>query len=169
MKSLKHLFLVSLFGVALSVSAAPATKTTTIAAGGFTNLLTLGNSGNANITQVILTSPTTNATRIRIVDSPTNTLTFTNAAYIQLQTYATNVITTYTNYFGVANSFTNVGLIDVTNTVAATTNNYPIRFTATSPTNTSSIFTGTYSFNNGVWATNESLGGSVTVTVTYEQ
>ena len=169
MKSLKHLFLASLVGIALSVSAAPGTKTTTIPAGGFTNLLTLGNSGNANITQVILSSPTTNATRIRIVDAPTNTFTYTNAAYIQVQTYATNVITSYTNYFGVVNSFTNLGIIDVTNTVAASTNNYPVRFVAISPTNTSSIFQGIYSFNNGVWATNESLGGSVTVTVTYEQ
>lgn len=155
--------------LSLTLSASAASKSVTIPAAGFTNLLVLGQGGGATLTQIIVTSPTTNATMVQFIDTPTNSLTYSNIPYIQLTSYLTNYITLYTNYWGATNAFTNVAMIDVTNTVAAVTNRYPIVFTGNASTNSSSVYPGPYTFNNGVWATNASLGGSATVTIIYNQ
>jgi len=171
MKNIKNILIALLASLSITtVSAAPLNRTVTILPSGFTNLLsTLPVNGGALITQFTITSTTTNASRIRVFDTPTNSMTYSNASYTIPFTYATNYVTIWTNYFGVTNSFTNVAIIDTTTTVAASTNLYPVRFTGISPTNTSTVYDGAYTFINGLWATNESVGGTVTVTITGQQ
>lgn len=171
MKNIKNIIVALLASLSITtVSAAPLNRTVTILPNQFTNLLaTLPSNGGAQITQFIVTGTTTNAGRIRVFDSPTNSMTYSNASYTIPFTYATNYITTWTNYYGVTNSFTNIAIIDTTTTVAAATNLYPMRFFGVTGTNQSTVFDGTYTFINGLWATNESVGGSVTVTITGQQ
>lgn len=158
-----------LIGLILSaglMSASADSKSVVISSGGYSNLVSIGAGGGAIINQIAVVSTTTNAASVKLYDTP-NYPTYTNAAYIQLSSYATNYVTTYTNYFGVQNSITNAALVDYTNTVSAVTNSYPIPFIGTSPTNTASVYPGPYTFNNGVWATNTSAVGSVIVTIDY--
>lgn len=150
-----------------SVHAATVSKT--IAAGVFTNLLTASPSGSLKVTQFVLTATATNNAAFSAVDTYTNNLTYTNPAYVVYSSYQTNYITTYTNYYGVTNSFTNVAMVDYYVTNSAVTNAYPIRFTATAITNTTSIFDGVnYYFQNGLWVTNTG-NGPLTLTITYQQ
>lgn len=154
--------------LATSVFAAPLSRTIVLQSGGFSNLLTYFR-GSAIVTDVIVSGSTTNAASVYLVDTRTNSLTYTTAAYSNVVSYATNYIDRYTNFFGVVNSFTNVALIDTTNVVAAATNNFNIPFQGIAPTNSSLLYAGQqYYFANGVWATNLS-SGSATVTITYQQ
>lgn len=165
---MKKLLLIGALVLA-SFAANAASLTTTIAAGGYSNLLS-GFNGSATVSSIVLTSVSTNVGRVSLIDSPTNSTTYTSPAYDTIATYATNVITRWTNYYGVANSFTNVGIIDYTNSVAASTNNYPIRLTAQTGTNSTSLYSGVdYYFVNGVWATNLTTGSPITVTITYQK
>lgn len=145
------------------------TRTITMTAGSVSNLLSVADSGGARITQVILTSPAAASSRINIYDSPTNVFTWTNAAYQTVTPTITNFITSYVNYYGATNTFTNVALIAVTNTVAANTNNYSLVFAGVAATNSSATYDGPYFFRNGAWATNATVGGTATVTITYER
>lgn len=146
-----------------------ATVSKTIPVAGFTNLLTAPLSGSTKITQIIVTATTTNNAYVTLVDTPTNSLVYTNPSYVTWGSYQTNYITTYTNYYGVTNAFTNIAMVDYYITNAASTNPYPVRVTASALTNTSSIFDGVnYYFVNGVWATNTGVGAA-TVTITYQQ
>lgn len=165
--NIKSLALTALVAVCSVMSASAASKTTTLAAGAFTNLVANPPNGSSLVTSWLLTAPAGAHATIRVYDSPTNTTVYTTPAYSAISQYATNVITTWTNYYGVTNSFTNVALVYVTNTVAAnTSNSYPVRFFATAPTNSSVMFTDqSYYFNNGVWATNT---GPSTATITVE-
>jgi hypothetical protein len=144
--------------------------TTTITAGACSNLLS-SFSGSAKVTDILITTPASTATTLKIVDSPTATNSYVSPAYTGVTSYSTNVITTYTNFFGVVNNITNIQLVDITNTVSAVTNSYPIRFQAYVGTNTSQLYSGVdYMFLNGLWATNVTSGaGSTTVTITYQQ
>ncbi len=168
MKSLKNILIAGLLAASV-LSASAANKTVLIPATGFTNLLNALPNGGAQISQFIVSSMTTNTARVLVYDTATNTMVYTSPAYIQLTSYATNKITTWTNYYGTTNSFTNVALVQVTNTVTATTNFLPMVFQGTSPTNTATTYDGLYNFRNGVWATNASAVGSIQVTITYEQ
>ena len=144
--------------------------TTVITAGANSNLL--GNfRGSAKVTDILITTPAATATTLKLVDSVNTTNTYLSPAYTGVTSYATNVITTYTNFFGVVNNVTNVQLVDVSTSVSATTNNFPVRFQAYVGTNTSQLYSGVdYMFVNGIWATNITSGsGSTTVTSTYQQ
>lgn len=154
--------------LAASVASA-ATTSRTIPAGTFTNLLTQSPSGSLKVTQWVVTATATNNAAFSAVDTYTNNLTYTNPSYVVLSSYQTNYITTYTNYYGATNSFTNVAQVDYYVTNSAVTNAYPIRFTATAITNTTSIFDGVnYYFQNGLWVTNTGTG-PLTLTITYQQ
>lgn len=159
----------ALCSIVLATSAVQAAqRTVTIGPSGTTNLMSLGQSGAGQISQFVVTSTTTNKALIYVYDSPTNTFTYTNASYSVVTPTVTNLITSYVNYYGATNFFTNAALIAVTNTVAANTNAYPIVFQGAAPTNSSAIYDGVYSFRNGAWVTN-GVVGTVTVTITYEQ
>jgi len=163
---MKKLIALILLGTVISANAA--STTLTVAASGMSNILS-SFQGNATITQVILTAPANNTASVIFVDSRTNQLSYTNAAYIGVASYVTNAITCWTNFFGSTNCITNVALVDITNTVAAATVTYPFRITATAPTNGSYTVGGVnYYFNNGIWVTNTG-SGAATLTVTYVQ
>lgn len=149
------------------VSAQGAIISLTIPAAGMSNLF-LFNSP-VRITQITAASAASTAANVGFMDTYTNQLGFTNAAFITTSTYATNVISLYTNYYGATNTFTNVAIVDVTNTVAATTWLYPIKAQIPVPTNTTlQIDALGASFTRGCWVTN-SGNGTATVTVTYQK
>lgn len=144
-----------------------ATVSFTVAAGAVTNMVPTN--GPSTITQLIVSSPVNNTTAFSIYDSGYTNLTYTNAAYTNILSYATNYITTWTNYYGATNSVTNLTLVDYTNTVAATTNFFPLRISGTVPTNgTIKYDTVNYYFTTGPVITNTGAG-TATVTVTYRQ
>lgn len=164
----KYLLIAAILGATTVAFAAQ--KTTVITAGACSNLLT-GFTGSAKVTDILISTPAATAANVKFVDSVTATNTYVSPAYTGVTTYATNVITTYTNYFGVTQNITNVALVDVATSVAASTNSFPIRFQANIGTNTTALFSGVdYMFVNGIWATNTASGtGATTVTITYQQ
>jgi len=164
---MKRLFILASLFASLSAFAVSGSVTVSIAAAGMTNVLAPLR-GSAQITQVILTAPANNTASVTMVDSVTNILTYTNASYITLGSYVTNYITTYTNFFGTVNSFTNAALVDYSITNAATAYSYPNLLTVTAGTNSSVMipYPQTFNFRNGVYATNTG-SGSLTLTVTY--
>lgn len=161
----KFILTTSLLG-ALVFSGLANTVTTTVNPNGFVNLLTAF-PGSTYIKQVTISANTTNAA-VLILDTPTNALTYVNPAYTNTISYATNYITSWTNFYGVAQSTTNIALIDVTNNVVASvTNSYPIRLSVSALASTTVPYNNvnTY-FNRGIWATNSS-SGVATVIITY--
>lgn len=104
----------------------------------------------------------------QVYDAPTTNLQFTNASYISTSSYATNWITTWTNYYGATNSFTNVALIDYSITNAGTTNFYLQRYNSVVPTNGSVTIQGTANFIFGATFTN-AAASTVNYTVFYRQ
>lgn len=139
-----------------------------VASGNMTNLLSVIN-GSARVTQIVVASIPTNSATVMFIDTPTNSLTYSNASYQTLSSYGTNLIQSWTNFFGVVNYLTNIALIDYTNTVAGSTNPYPVRQVVTVGTNTTiqlnpvSIY-----FNQGIWLTNGGTGPAQ-VSITYQQ
>lgn len=162
-------FVSVLVATLLAASGNAASVTTVIAAGGYSNLLGLASGRPAVVKQVVVTSPATTSARVILRDSPTGNPWYTNAAYVTEGLYATNVISTYVDFFNNTNSITNVAMVHYSITNAATTNLYAARLDATAPTNSTAIYDGVnYNFINGVYATNASAAGSATVTVTYQ-
>ena len=159
-----------LASLALYSQAAQNTMTVSIPGAGVTNLVNALPSGAIQVSQITLLSTATTAGRALIYDCPTNVFMYTNAAYTQPISYVTNYISTWTNYWGVTNSITNVALIDTTINVASNVNWYPLRFVGQAGTNSSATFNGSWVFNRGAWATNATIGGgTVQVQITYQQ
>lgn len=144
------------------------TTNLTIAAGVYTNVFV----GPGKVTQFILSPQTVNtAASIKVYDaSQTTSQVFTNPAYISAGYYATNYVTNWVNFFGVANSSTTLALIDFTNTVAATTNSFPVRLVMTASTNGQTVIDGVnYYFNSGLCITNTTGVGLLNVSITYQK
>lgn len=157
------------FGIVTSASAFTASMTLTN--GQWTNFSGI-NPGPVTITQIIMQY--TNVAALQLYDSPNGQMSFTNLAYTNTLTYATNVTNANTNYYGVTNYFTNVVLIDNTNNAnPATTNNFPLRMQLSVTNGTVIADHVNYYFLNGLWITNTSTGAAniagPTVTVTYTQ
>ena len=135
------------------------TVSVTVQPGTFTNLLLIKN-GSANLQNITLTATTATNATVLFVDCPTNILWYTNAAYTNTYSYATNLITLTTNFYGEATYFTNFALIDVTNNlVNAGTNYYPVRFGGGAPASGSTYYQSINAyFNDGIWITNTSSG-----------
>jgi hypothetical protein len=157
----------ALMGISLTTACFANSVTTVVNPAGFVNLLA-GFNQSVQVSQIVIAANSTNASAL-LIDSPTNSLTYINAAYSNTVSYATNYVSTSTNYYGVATSLTNIALVDVSNTlVPATTNNYPVRLGVATIAGTSAKYDGVnYYFNNGLWATNTS-SGIATITVTYK-
>lgn len=154
--------------LAFSPQAQAANFATNITAGTFTNLALLIN-GSAKVTQFIITSTGTNYGTLSIYDSPTNSVLYTNAAYTNILTYVTNYVSVWTNYYGRTNTVTNsASLVDVTNSVAGTTNTYPLRVVESVGTNVSATVNGSFLFQNGISVSNGS-GSTLTISATYQQ
>lgn len=125
--------------------------------------------GSAKVTQLVISAPANNTTAIAAIDTSTNSLTNIVSAYSNTASYQTNLITTWTNYYGVVDSFTNVAQVSYSNFVAAVTNFYPTRIAVNVGTNQTVKFDQVnYYFNSGVLVTNTGAG-TATVTITYQQ
>lgn len=155
--------------VSLSTKLLAASATAIIPANTMTNFVLLSQAP-VKVISLSANTFTTNSAIIFAYDTPTNATVYTNAGYTNILSYVTNYITTYTNYYGYTNNLTNKALVDVTNSVAITTNNlYPLRYSASIGTN-ATVLTDQLNavFNQGLWITNQSVG-AVAVTVTYQQ
>ena len=140
--------------------------------GTYTNVLSLlPNNGSLTVKAISVTAPAAGSPVLTFIDSPTNQLTYTNSAYTNRISYATNYITSWTNFYGVAQSTTNIALVTTTNAVSASTNLWPVRFVTAVPTNTTVVFTGVnYYFESGMWVTNSGTGAAgqtAAVIITY--
>ena len=126
-------------------------------------------SGSLNASQFILSSSTTNVGYVTLFDAPTGVLTNITPANITSGVYATNYITSYTNFFGIQNNFTNISLVTYSITNAATTNYYPSILSVNAGTNATTVVPDVnYFFSRGLTVTNVGAG-SVTFSVTYQQ
>lgn len=152
-----------------SVMMASITITVTIPPSTATNVLYgISPGGPLIVKQAVLTG-TSNNTSVTVYDAPTNTFSYTNASFVSVITYPTNVISTWTNFFGYTNTVTNVALVDVPITNAVTTNTYPQKIALSASAGNSTIQNNmsTY-FESGVWATNTATNTGV-LTITFIQ
>ena len=144
----------------------------TLQPGGFTNFPTPVNGSPVKVTSVTITGSATNVANLKFIDTYTNSLVYTNGVYTNVISYATNIVSSFVNYYGVTTLNTNAQLIDVANTVPANTNNFNIPIAVVCPTNGSiSMPLVNYYFANGIWVTNTTAGssGPATITVTFQQ
>lgn len=172
----------AILGVINSIKAAQITVQ--VNAGTMTNILSFGPTlGSVSVKQFSVTSVT--GTNIcQFVDTPTNLLVFATAAYTNIISYATNGVLVWTNFYGLAQSnnyvggtlLTNYWLVDITNSVAAATNAYPIRAViGAGPSSPLTILSSAFGpnfnqfyFDNGLWVTNSGVTASTAiVTITY--
>ena len=155
----------------IALGASAGTVTVTVLPNTMTNLLA-SFPGSVYVSQIIASAPTTNNATAFIYDTPTNTTVYTLPAYTNISYYATNYYVMYTNYYGaVQYSYTNTALIRYTNSIAGSTNSYPLRLVpavlaGTSVTYGYPLNTLGYYFDNGIWATNGS-SGNISLTITY--
>jgi len=164
----KFFSIVASVAISYSVFAA-SSSSVTLPTATITNLLgnSAGAAGSLKITQIVVTSPANNTATIAIYDTWTNILTYSNSAYSTVSSYATNLITSWTNFFGATNYMTNIALIDYSNYVAAATNTLSPLVTVTVPTNQTLILSEqSYYFNKGAFATNLATG-TATISVNY--
>ncbi len=167
-KNMKKLIISVVVAAAIGLgSIHAATVTTVLLTGQFTNLLT-GFPGSTYIKSYTISAATNSAT-VYVYDTPTNKFAYTNGAYTYRQISVTNnYITSWTNYYGVAQSYTNIALFS-TNLVtsAATTNSYPIRAVLGAASGTTVQYPNQQQvYNYGIWATNAG-SGIATITITY--
>lgn len=159
----------SLVALLVATVANADTLSVTCPANSVTNLLGVGSSGYALISSISVTALTATNATVRFYDSSTGYATNVYPATTQISQKATNWIQCWTNYYQVRNCWTNLSLINVTNTVAATTNPAPVRATvAVAASGTTTIGPVAYTFEYGVWATNSSFG-AVGITIDYER
>src|ERR1017187_2018317 len=121
--------------------------------------------GPIKVTKIIIIAPTATNVLVSGIDSMIGNLSWTNAQYTNTISYATNLVVMWTNVYGVVTYTTNLSLIDVTNnTITATTNLWPTRFTSAVAASGSSTINGvSYLFYNGLWVTNQGAGDAQVV------
>lgn len=152
--------------IALTVNTQAVSISAAVAANSFTNVLALMPNGLAKITSITATANGASAQVVTLYDSATGFQGYSNLAYITTTSYLTNTYVPFTNYFGHTNGWiTNIMLVDLTNTVAAVSNPYPIRAVVNIPASSSvTLAPVNYQFDNGLWITN-SGASSVTFNV----
>jgi hypothetical protein len=148
-----------------------------VAIGSFTNLLAFTpNIGSVSVKQISISSlSTTNASAL-LFDVPTNSTVVTNAAYSNTGTYATNLVTIWTNFYNVVQSNTTLAVVDYSNNVPAGTNSVQPKLAIATAAGTTTTYTfspasnigtsGGYYFDQGIWVTNTSLS-PLAITITY--
>lgn len=158
------------FAIGLTFSSYAASTSLSCSNTIFTNFSFLSQSP-VKVLNVTITTPAATAGRFTFYDTPTNATFYTNAAYSNILSYATNYIAVWTNYYGATNYWTNKSLIDVTNLVAGSTNNYNPEIDVYVPTNSSIQIPNVNAlFSLGCWVTNTGTGTGVpTITVQYQQ
>ncbi len=174
---MKKLILIALIGVASLMSTKADTATVTSIGSTMTNIFT----GYGKVTQITIASLSSTNFAGLLVDTPTNSLTYTNLAYTNVLSYITNlttnpgggIVVNYTNYFGVPTTLTNSSgnnlvLVDVTNSVPQTTNNYVTYGIGGAGNTTTTIPSVSLNVIRGLWFTNTG-GGNATITVQYQR
>lgn len=164
---MKKLFCLFAVVIGFAFASQAASTNVLLAAGAYTNVLV----GASTVTQFALSPAVVGSSAsVKVIDAPQSTNQFyVLPAYITKSTYATNYITNWVNYFGVTNSWTNIVVIDYTNTVSSVTNAYPVRLAASTVTNGTTILDGVnYYFNMGINITNTGAGAA-NISVTYQQ
>lgn len=157
----------------LAVTSHAAVTTVTLtgngAAGSWTNVPTVVG-GSFVLLSAQVTSAANNQAYLTIYDAPGTNITWSVGAYSNITSYVTNYYTMWTNYYGVTNySGTNIALIDITNSVAAVTNVYPVIYTWAAPTNATTTFSSLNTrFLRGAYVTNTGAA-SLTLSFTYTQ
>lgn len=148
------------FGVVAQQSAS-----VTIPANGFTNFTI--NPGQLLVVGMVINSAGSNT--LQFVDTPAKTLLWTNSSFVYTGTYVSNVVTTWTNYYGVTNSYTNNALVRYSITNATTTNSWPVRLTtAATASGLQNLTPLNVAFDYGLFITN-SGPTNATVTISYVQ
>lgn len=159
---MKTLFkLLAVFSLLLNVNAA--SSSTAIAAAGTNNIL----AGPVQAYQLMFANASGSAVTVKLLDAPSTAQTYTAGAYTLIsRTGPTNVVTTFTNFFGVVQTYTNYAITTVTNSVGASTNSFPVIGTFVIPANSTTFYTpeSTLKINNGLLVTNQA---AITVTVDY--
>ena len=122
--------------------------------------------GPCVLLSAIVSSAANNTANFTLYDSPTTNTTWTNASYNVVSTIPTNTyITLWTNYYGATNYMTNKVVMEITNTIAGSTNYYSQPFSAIVPTNSTVTFQNiNIRFLNSLMLTNT---GSGTMTIVY--
>jgi hypothetical protein len=161
-------FIITSLAILGAVSLQAASITVAVPANTAVNVLGNQFSGSAKVKSVAITSA--GASSVTAYDSITNVWTYTTPAFTNTISYATNSVVTWTNYYGVISSWTNIVLVDVTNNVVASaTNTYPARFSLSCLANTTTAISPTsYVFENGLWVTN-TTASAASLTVSYTQ
>lgn len=169
----KFIKLVSFAGLMLgsTYGASALQVSITSSPGTLTNVLTFSQNGSVRVTQIIVNALSTTNVSGMFIDTYTNWLAYTNAAYTNTISYATNYVNLWTNFYGVVNGTTNLALIDNTNNVVpASTNLFPSRVGVGCLGGSVAVFSGVnYYFENGIWFTNTSVSGTAQITVIYQQ
>jgi len=162
----KYIILALLGTLGSVLSASAFSLSMTVNGNTMTNLVPLSQ-GSAYITMLSVANPNVGSNiTVQAVDTYTNSLTYTNVAYTNIVSYATNRMWATTNFYGVINQNTNLALIDVSNSVPVTTNNFPIRATVSAQAgNTTTLNNLNAYFANGIWFTNLSPSNAI-VTIT---
>lgn len=166
---MKKFILASIAALVLTLSSYAASTSFTVTTGASTNLWqVLGTTnGGVKITSLV-TSTGNSAAAVQIYDAPQTNFLVVIPAYSNILSYATNYITIYTNFYGATNSFTNIALVDYTNSVATVTQSYIQRYNYTVPTNSSLKLDGSSFFIQGVGITNSGTGSAnITMFYTY--
>lgn len=156
------------FAAVLSIVAAAgiqaASKSSTITGAGTNSFLTIP----VKIQQILAINTGTQAVTLTFIDAASTNLTFTNASYttyVPTVSWFTNM---YTNTLGLGLTVSNAYQVvsNVSTTVAASTNNYPVLLSILVPTNTPVTYApiGGITANRGILLTNKD---SVTISVDY--
>lgn len=122
MKTLfRRMTLMSLLFVSV-LSLKAATISTNLSTG--LNLLLLG---AGQVGQLSLYTTNGPGATVYLIDSPTNQISTTNnGTSVSVSRYNTNVVTTYTNFFGNIENWTNTTTVTLYTTNSVVTNNYPV-------------------------------------------
>jgi len=163
--NIRKYIVLALLGSSIAISNAT-TVALTVNPNSYTNLIT----GSAIVKQVILTSQSTNSAFALLIDSANKTnLSYVTLPYTNILSYATNLPVTWVDFYGATNWVTNIALVDISNSVAQTTNPYPIRLSVAAPANSSATFGPiNYYFGSGVMVTNTSTN-TISISLTYQQ
>jgi hypothetical protein len=163
---MKKLILSLVLVASTSVFAATTFTTNLATTAGF---IIPGSQAGSVLSYVLLSSDSTHTGSALLFDSPGNWTTQTNAAYSYNSVYATNYITTWTNYYGATNSITNLALVTVSNYTAAANVSLTPKLSLSIGTNASAQYTGlNIEFRSGIVVTNTS-GGTIGLTIGYVQ
>lgn len=159
---MKKLIAFLLLGLGL-VSSQAATVSATPTAASTNSLL----SSSSIIKQIVVANPSSAALTFRLIDAPSTDLTYTISSYTNFLTYTTNMSVTHVTSMGVTNTNTWTGQFSLSQTVAASTNDYASVWSYVVPAGESVTFTpiSTMYVGFGLAYTNST---NANITITYD-